>query len=161
MERTFARPRPTDRSSCDPERTAQAFREAGGAESGLNFGLQLAQLGWHRLRYYSEAEEIMFKRFAVIGALALALGATAAAPAHAATRFSVGIGVPIAPVAVARAPYPGYVWQPAHYVRTPYGPQWVQGAWVPAPYAYPPRVVAAPRIGFGFSFFGGGRGWRR
>jgi hypothetical protein len=136
------------------------------AENAREFGVQVrsASLASHSL--LRRTEEIMFKRFAVIGALALALGAMAA-PAHAATRISVGIGVPVAPVVVARAPYPGYVWQPAHYARTPYGPQWVPGMWVPAPYpyayAYPyrPRVVAAPRVGFGFSFFSGGRGRRR
>jgi YXWGXW repeat-containing protein len=107
----------------------------------------------------------MFKRLALIGTLAVALTAVAM-PAHAASHVSinVGIGAPVyrvpvgpavvAPVAVvAPAPYPGYVWQPAHYVWTPYGYQMVPGMWVPAPYVAPPAayvaapVVVAPRPG--------------
>src|SRR5262249_32638702 len=77
----------------------------------------------------------MFKRLAIIGTLTLVLAAVAV-PARAA-HVSISIGVPIArvaPVAVVPAPpYPGYVWQPAHYVWTAYGYQLMPGAWVPAP----------------------------
>ena len=93
----------------------------------------------------------MVKRFALIGTLTLVLAA-AAMPAYAQTHVSIGIGAPFyPPVAVAPvAPYPGYVWQPAHYAWTAFGYQLVPGSWVPAPYVvhrrayFGPPVVAAP-----------------
>lgn len=92
----------------------------------------------------------MSKRLAVIAACTTLLVSIAAAPAMAQTRISVSIGrpihrVPVAPVAVVPAPpYPGYVWQPAHYEWTPYGYQLVPGAWLPAPYVAPPAAYVAP-----------------
>ena len=93
----------------------------------------------------------MIKRFALIGTFTLVLAA-AALPAYAQTHVSIGIGAPFYPPVgvVSAAPYPGYVWRPAHYVWTAFGYQLVPGAWVPAPYAVhrhayvAPPVVAAP-----------------
>jgi hypothetical protein len=93
----------------------------------------------------------MIKRFALIGTFTLVLAA-AALPAYAQTHVSIGIGPQFYPPVgvVSAAPYPGYVWRPAHYVWTAFGYQLVPGAWVPAPYAVnrhayvAPPVVAAP-----------------
>jgi hypothetical protein len=67
-------------------------------------------------------------------------------PASAQTHVSIGIGAPFyPPVAVASAaPYPGYVWQPAHYVWTAFGYQLVPGSWVAAPYVAHRAYVAPP-----------------
>jgi hypothetical protein len=80
----------------------------------------------------------MIKRFALIGTLTLVLAA-AALPAYAQTHVSIGIGAPSYPPVgvVSAAPYPGYVWRPAHRVRTAFGYQFIPGAWVPAPYYSP------------------------
>ena len=92
----------------------------------------------------------MFKRLAIITASAMVILSVAAVPAMAQTHVSINIGHPVhrvavAPVAVVPAqPYPGYVWQPAHYEWTAYGYQMVPGAWMPGPYAAPPAYVAAP-----------------
>lgn len=94
----------------------------------------------------------MLKRLAIIGTFALLLAAFAA-PAQAQVRVGIQIGAPVhrarvAPVivapVVAPAPYPGYVWQPAHYVWGAYGYQLVPAMWVPAPY-FAPQYVVAPR----------------
>ena len=122
------------------------------------------------------------KRLAVIATFALMFAAFAV-PARADVHVGINVGigapviarVPVRPVIVAPAPVyapppppPGYMWQPAHYVRTPYGPQWVPGAWVPAPYATPypygAPVVVAPRpaVGVGIAIGRGhayGRRW--
>jgi len=114
----------------------------------------------------------MIKRFALVGTFTLVLAALAL-PVYAQTHVSIGIGAPFyPPVAVAAAPYPGYVWQPAHYVWTAFGYQVVPGGWVPAPYvvhrgAYLARpFVAAPYyapyyaprgLSFGLGFNGGHR----
>jgi len=108
----------------------------------------------------------MLKRVAVVGTFALMLAAFAV-PARAEVHVGIngGIGgpavarVPVRPVVVAPAPYlapspyPGYVWQPAHFVWTAYGYQWMPGAWVPAPYIAAPYaarpVVLAPRPALG------------
>ena len=76
----------------------------------------------------------MAKRFVLIGTFTLVLAA-AALPAYAQTHVSIGIGVPFYPpvAVVSAAPYPGYVWQPAHHVRTAFGYQLVRGGWGPAP----------------------------
>jgi hypothetical protein len=118
----------------------------------------------------------MLKRIAVIGAFALIVAAFAV-PAQASVHvgINVGIGVPVArvpvrPVVVAPAvvppppPYPGYMWQPAHYVWTAYGYQWMPGGWVPAPYLAPAPyvarpVVVAPRPAVGVGIRIGGRRW--
>jgi len=79
----------------------------------------------------------MIKRFALIGTFTLVLAA-AALPAYA-QHVSIGIGTPFYPPVgvVSAAPYPGYVWRPAHHVRTAFGYQFIPGAWVPAPYYSP------------------------
>jgi hypothetical protein len=113
----------------------------------------------------------MIKRFALVGTFTLVLAAVAL-PASAQTHVSIGIGAPFYPpvAVVAAAPYPGYVWQPAHSVWTAFGYQLVPGAWVPAPYYapyYSPYYAPyyspyyAPRglsLGFGFNV-GHGRGF--
>ena len=123
---------------------------------------------------------MMLKRLAVIGTFALMFAAFAV-PARAEVHVGINVGigapvvarVPVRPVVVAPAavvapppPYPGYVWQPAHYVYTAYGYQWVPGAWVPAPYVAAPYVarpvVVAPRpaVGVGIAIgHGHGRRW--
>jgi hypothetical protein len=87
----------------------------------------------------------MVKRFALITMFTLVL-AVAAMPAYAQTHVSIGIGTPFyPPVAVApAAPYPGYTWQPAHYVWTAFGYQLVPGEWVPAPYVVHRRAYFGP-----------------
>jgi hypothetical protein len=131
----------------------------------------------------------MLKRVAVIGTFALMVAAFAA-PARAEVHVGINVGigapvyrrVPVRPVVVAPPPvvlaparvmapppYPGYLWQPAHYVYTAYGYQWVPGAWVPArylapaPYVARPVVVGPPRgIGVGIAVGRGhayGRRW--
>ena len=102
----------------------------------------------------------MMKRFALIGTFALMFAAFAA-PARAEVHVGINVGigapvvarVPVRPVVVAPArvyapppPPPGYVWQPAHYVWTAYGYQWMPGAWVPAPYLAPAPYVARPVV---------------
>jgi hypothetical protein len=89
----------------------------------------------------------MVKRFALIGTLTLVLAAVAM-PAYAQAHVSIGIGAPFyPPVAVApAAPYPGYVWQPAHYVWTAFGYQLMPGGWVPAPYVVHRRAYLAPPV---------------
>jgi hypothetical protein len=89
----------------------------------------------------------MVKRFALIGTLTLVLAA-GALPAHAQTHVSIGIGAPFYPpvAVVPAAPYPGYVWQPAHYVWTAFGYQLVPGGWVPAPYVAHRRAYLAPPV---------------
>ena len=89
----------------------------------------------------------MVKRFALIGMSAIVLAAVAM-PAYAQTHVSIGIGTPFyPPVAVAPvAPYPGYVWQPAHYAWTAFGYEVVPGGWVPAPYVVHRRVYVAPPV---------------
>jgi len=97
----------------------------------------------------------MFTRLAIITASAVVILSVAAVPAMAQTHVSINIGHPVqrvavAPVAVVPAqPYPGYVWQPAHYEWTAYGYQMVPGMWAPGPYAVPPAYAApvyvAPR----------------
>src|ERR1700730_10677556 len=81
-------------------------------------------------------EAAMMKRFAQLAGLTVLLGVMFVPTAHASTRFSVHIGVPVpvAPVFVAPGPPPGYVWQQGYYVRTAFGSRWVPGAWVPAHY---------------------------
>ena len=76
----------------------------------------------------------MIKRFALIGTFTLVLVA-AAVPGYA-QHVSIGIGIPFYPSVgvVSAAPYPGYVWRPAHHVRTAFGYQFIPGGWVPAPY---------------------------
>jgi hypothetical protein len=78
----------------------------------------------------------MLKRFAQLAGLTLLLGVVFVPAAHASTRISVQIGVPvpIAPVVFAPVPRPGYVWQRGYYVWTGFRYRWVPGAWVPAPY---------------------------
>jgi hypothetical protein len=80
----------------------------------------------------------MIKRFALIGTFTLVIAA-AALPAYAQTHVSIGIGTPFYPPVgvVSAAPYPGYVWRPAHHVWTAFGYQLIPGAWVPAPYYAP------------------------
>jgi|SRR5215471_13553483 len=89
----------------------------------------------------------MVKRFALIGTLTLVLAAVAM-PAYAQMHVSIGIGAPYYPPVAfaAAAPYPGYVWQPVHYVWTAFGYQMVPGAWVPAPYVTHRRVYVAPPV---------------
>src|SRR5438105_286632 len=103
----------------------------------------------------------MPKRLAVIGTFALMLAAFAA-PARAEVHVGINVGigapvvarVPVRPVVVAPARvyapppplYPGYVWQPAHYVWTAYGYQWMPAAWVPAPYLAPAPYIARPVV---------------
>jgi WXXGXW repeat (2 copies) len=78
----------------------------------------------------------MMKRFAQLAGLTALLGVMFVPAAHASTRISVQIGVPVpfAPVVVAPGPPPGYVWQQGYYVRTGFGSRWVPGMWVPARY---------------------------
>ena len=103
----------------------------------------------------------MIKRFALIGTFTLVL-ASVALPVYAQTHVSIGFGAPFyPPVAVApAAPYPGYVWQPAHYVLTAFGYQVVPGSWVAAPYYspyYSPYYGShGLSLGFGFNV---GRGY--
>jgi len=80
----------------------------------------------------------MIKRFALIGTFTLVIAA-AALLAYAQTHVSIGIGTPFYPPVgvVSAAPYPGYVWRPAHHVWTAFGYQLIPGAWVPAPYYAP------------------------
>ena len=80
----------------------------------------------------------MIKRFALIGTFTLVL-AMVALPAYAQTHVSIGIGTPFYPPVgvVSAAPYPGYVWRPAHHVWTAFGYQLIPGAWVPSPYYAP------------------------
>ena len=74
--------------------------------------------------------------------------------------MSIGIGTPFYPPVgvVSAAPYPGYVWRPAHHVWTAFGYQLIPGAWVPAPYYapyYSPYYAPyyAPRgLSFGLGF---------
>jgi len=89
----------------------------------------------------------MIKRFTLIGTFTLVLAAIAL-PAYA-QHISIGIGTPYyPPVAVASAaPYPGYVWQPAHYVWTTFGYQLVPGSWVASPYVVHRRGYVAPFVG--------------
>ena len=101
----------------------------------------------------------MIKRFALIGTFTLVIAA-AALPAYAQTHVSIGIGTPFYPPVgvVSAAPYPGYVWRPAHHVWTAFGYQLIPGAWVPAPY-YAPRGLS---FGLGFNVGHGyhvGRGY--
>jgi len=101
----------------------------------------------------------MIKRFALIGTFTLVIAA-AALPAYAQTHVSIGIGTPFYPPVgvVSAAPYPGYVWRPAHHVWTAFGYQLIPGAWVPAPYYapyYSPYYAPyyAPRgLSFGLGF---------
>ena len=76
----------------------------------------------------------MVKRFASLAGLTLVLGLVCAPAAHAGTRFSVQIGLPVlvAPVAVTPGPPPGYVWHPGYYVWTGFRYRWMPGAWVPS-----------------------------
>ena len=110
----------------------------------------------------------MLKRLAVIGTFALVFAAFAV-PARAEVHVGINVGigapvvarVPVRPVVVAPPPpYPGYVWQPAHYVWTAYGYQWMPGAWVPAPYLAPAPYVARPVLAPGRGI-GWARGWDR
>ena len=101
----------------------------------------------------------MIKRFALIGTFTLVIAA-AALPAYAQTHVSIGIGTPFYPPVgvVSAAPYPGYVWRPAHHVWTAFGYQLIPGAWVSAPYYapyYSPyyEPYYAPRgLSFGLGF---------
>ena len=89
----------------------------------------------------------MIKRFALIGTFTLVLAAVAL-PGYAQTHVSIGIGAPFYPpvAVVPAAPYPGNVWQPAHYVWTAFGYQLVPGGWVPAPYVVHRRAYVAPPV---------------
>jgi hypothetical protein len=89
----------------------------------------------------------MIKRFALVGTFTLVLAAVAL-PVYAQTHVSVGIGAPFYPpvAVVSAAPYPGYVWQPAHHVWTAFGYQVVPGGWVPAPYVVHRRAYVAPPV---------------
>ena len=72
----------------------------------------------------------MLNRLSRLIGLTLLLGLAYVPAAHADTRFSLSIGVPPAPIAVAAAPF-GYVWQPGYYVREGFHRRWVPGRWVP------------------------------
>ena len=75
----------------------------------------------------------MVKRFALLASLTLVLAALTAPVAQASPHMFVQIGEPapfVAPIAVARTPYPGYTWQPGHYIWTRFGYRWVPGVWV-------------------------------
>ena len=89
----------------------------------------------------------MIKRFALIGTFTLVLAAVAL-PVYAQTHVSIGIGAPFYPpvAVVSAAPYSGYVWQPAHYVWTAFGYQFVPAEWVPAPYVVHRRAYVAPPV---------------
>jgi hypothetical protein len=89
----------------------------------------------------------MVKRFALIGTFTLVLAAVAL-PGYAQTHVSIGIGAPFYPpvAVVPAAPYPGYIWQPAHYVWTAFGYQVVPGGWVSAPYVVHRRAYVAPPV---------------
>jgi len=89
----------------------------------------------------------MIKRFTLIGTFALVLAAVAL-PSYAQTHVSIGIGTPFYPpvAVVSAAPYPGYVWQPTHYVWTAFGYRLVPGGWVPSPYVVHRRAYVAPPV---------------
>jgi hypothetical protein len=76
----------------------------------------------------------MLHRLSRLVGLTLLVGLAYVPAAHADTRFSLSIGVPFAPVAVAPAPY-GYIWQPGYYVRQGFHRRWVPGSWVRAPHS--------------------------
>ncbi len=82
----------------------------------------------------------MLTRYSRLAGLTLLFGTLLTPAAHADTRIAVHIGVPVravvAPVAVAPAPYGGFIWQPGYYVRTGYGRRWVPGAWIRPAYRY-------------------------
>jgi hypothetical protein len=73
----------------------------------------------------------MRKRIIHVVGLTVLLALFAAPAAHAATRFSLQVGIGAPPVARTAVAPPGYVWQPGYWAQTAYGPQWVPGAWVP------------------------------
>jgi hypothetical protein len=105
----------------------------------------------------------MFKQLAIIAASATLILAITAVPAMAQTHLAISIGhhgVAVTPYAVVPAQlYPGYVWQPAHYVWTAYGYQLVPGMWVPPSYLVSPAYVA-PQVYFAQrGFYGGPRGF--
>jgi YXWGXW repeat-containing protein len=75
----------------------------------------------------------MVKRFSLLASLTLVLAVLAAPVAQARTNIFVQIGAPapfVAPIPVARTPYPGYTWQPGHFIWTRFGYRWVPGVWV-------------------------------